>query len=499
MKKTLALIVAFALLVCLVPMTVSALPNSFTINKLSGGTFTEKDLIGDIPTVMIFGQLDDEQSCMYTNYVVDSYVGDFSGTDKIHVILADITGANRDEVKKYAECYDCETFMTVCYGGACYDLLWAMVRQYGSGSSGVTTPYTVIFDKNGNSVGTTCGAAYTTQLSMLASVDSSINPYASCNLTFTGKQRYKDAHGVFELVNKERAKAGLPALTEDNNLSDFAMKRAAECAVTFSHNRPNGESCFSALLSREYRINCGENIAYSFSGSSSTPEEIMGKWMNSEGHRANILGENFISVGIGCFEINGYVYWTQFFSGWTFNKVLTEYPVAKNATYKVETNMGILRLLADTKGNTGYLQVGKSAQFDLCHYNTITGGKVPLDPGAYGVSTSSNCVTVNGNTVTAKSAGNAIIEYYITKTDSTEKAAGVSVKLRVGKEEKPTRNIGDIDGDGKVNVQDSLILKRIIVGNAAVNKYREYGDVNGDGKVNASDSLLLRKIIVGKI
>ena len=54
----------------------------------------------------------------------------------------------------------------------------------------------------------------------------------------------------------------------------------------------------------------GENIAYG----QSTPQQVMNAWMNSSGHRANILNENFTTIGVGYTVINGTAYWAQLFT-----------------------------------------------------------------------------------------------------------------------------------------------------------------------------------------
>ncbi|MCI8702949.1 MAG: CAP domain-containing protein [Anaerotignum sp.] len=114
---------------------------------------------------------------------------------------------------------------------------------------------------------------------------------------------------VTELVNVERAKAGLPALTLDAAASQAAQVRAAEIRTSFSHTRPSGKNCFTALAEAgvNYRA-AGENIA----SGQKTPEEVVTAWMNSEGHRKNILSPNFTGIGVGYLEGN---YWTQFFIG----------------------------------------------------------------------------------------------------------------------------------------------------------------------------------------
>lgn len=119
------------------------------------------------------------------------------------------------------------------------------------------------------------------------------------------------AEQVVKLVNEERAKAGLQPLEIQQNVTDAANVRAREIKTSFSHTRPNGQSAFSAL--KEQGVNyrgAGENIAWG----QRTPEEVMEGWMNSEGHRANILNAKFTKIGVGHYrDENGRNYWTQMF------------------------------------------------------------------------------------------------------------------------------------------------------------------------------------------
>lgn len=119
------------------------------------------------------------------------------------------------------------------------------------------------------------------------------------------------ANEVLQLVNNERANHGLPALSGDSKLTSAANKRAVEIVSNFSHTRPNGTSCFTVF--DEFGINSqtgGENIAYG----QRTPSEVVTGWMNSEGHRANILSSKFGKLGVGVYEQNGVIYWTQLFT-----------------------------------------------------------------------------------------------------------------------------------------------------------------------------------------
>jgi uncharacterized protein YkwD len=119
------------------------------------------------------------------------------------------------------------------------------------------------------------------------------------------------ASEVLRLVNIERAKSGLSAFTTNQTLGSAANKRAKEIEVSFSHTRPSGAS-FSTVL-KEYGISfmaAGENIAYG----QKTPQEVVTGWMNSPGHRANILNAKFNKIGIGVYQKDGVYYWTQLFT-----------------------------------------------------------------------------------------------------------------------------------------------------------------------------------------
>ncbi len=117
---------------------------------------------------------------------------------------------------------------------------------------------------------------------------------------------------VLRLINAERAKYGLAALSMDAGATDAAHIRAKEIVKSFSHTRPDGSSCFTAAkeVGLTYRT-AGENIAYGYA----TPQQVVNGWMNSEGHRRNILSPSFTKIGIGCYRSGGTLYWSQFFIG----------------------------------------------------------------------------------------------------------------------------------------------------------------------------------------
>lgn len=130
----------------------------------------------------------------------------------------------------------------------------------------------------------------------------------------TGDSLEAMRQGVLELVNAARAQNGKSPLTLRDDLTDVAQLRADEIVQSFSHTRPNGSSCFTAI--KEAGISggdMGENIA----AGQSSPASVMDSWMNSEGHRANILSDKYSSIGIGYVKSSsGYGhYWVQMFMG----------------------------------------------------------------------------------------------------------------------------------------------------------------------------------------
>ena len=118
---------------------------------------------------------------------------------------------------------------------------------------------------------------------------------------------------VIRLTNKEREKAGLEPLVEDSTAMEYAQIRAEELAVSYSHTRPNNQSSSVGGL---YFIENGAK-------GSATPEAVVNSWMNSDVHKATLLGDYSDygnRFGVGCYQAeNGKLYWSQEFVGWDAN------------------------------------------------------------------------------------------------------------------------------------------------------------------------------------
>ncbi len=168
-------------------------------------------------------------------------------------------------------------------------------------------------------------------------------------VTVSGTNNYAEAYAVLDIVNEERAAQGLSALTMDKELLEAAMLRAAEISLLFSHTRPSNTTCFT-VSSLAY----GENIAAGYTDST----DVMTGWMNSEGHKANILTSGYTTIGVGCFYHNGILYWVQLFGIGTATKVSqpSNAAVSTSVSFSRKLFSDALSLYTDAS----YVSVGES-------------------------------------------------------------------------------------------------------------------------------------------
>ncbi|HEX2144827.1 MAG TPA: CAP domain-containing protein [Glycomyces sp.] len=123
---------------------------------------------------------------------------------------------------------------------------------------------------------------------------------------------YADTEAAVEdLVNRARGDAGCGDLARDANLDDAARLHAEDMAANdyFSHTSQDGRSPSDRAADQGYQGGVGENIAAGYPDA----ESVMDGWMNSEGHRANILNCGYAVIGIGIADRDGTLYWVQNF------------------------------------------------------------------------------------------------------------------------------------------------------------------------------------------
>ena len=121
------------------------------------------------------------------------------------------------------------------------------------------------------------------------------------------------AKSIFNQLNETRAANGLPALKYSADLQAAADTRAMESVQNFSHMRPNGTGCETAVTV-DYMVT-GENLIQ-VTSEFATAAIMMDTWMNSPTHRNNILLSSFTDVAIGVYVVNGITYVSTVFVGY---------------------------------------------------------------------------------------------------------------------------------------------------------------------------------------
>jgi uncharacterized protein YkwD len=182
---------------------------------------------------------------------------------------------------------------------------------------------------------------------------------------------------VLELTNIERRKLSLSPLTFNTQLLNAAANHSQNMAVQdfFSHTGKDGSSLASRISATGYQFSAAaENIA----AGSSTPEQVVSSWMNSSGHRANILNPNLKEIGIGYYfladdtgSVNFNHYWTQVF-GTSLDGSVNPAP-APTPTPTLNTLVSIISPIPNATGDGSPTQAPK---------NTASGGNYFLSDSA---------------------------------------------------------------------------------------------------------------------
>lgn len=215
----------------------------------------------------------------------------------------------------------------VCKNRGDMSLYSSCCQAAGVGGS-FAAPLIAYVNTQGDIVKATTG--YTTTTSIQSNIEAmglKIDIEASYQiLNVTGTVDYAAAYQALDLLNKDRASAGLSALTMDPGLLEAAMQRAAEISLYFDHERPNGENCYS-LESKMY----AENIALGYRSAAEAEKD----WMNSADNKSNILSDSVGSVGIGVFCTNGNYFWVQCFG--RVGGVNATQPANATRTFSIQT------------------------------------------------------------------------------------------------------------------------------------------------------------------
>ncbi|KUO66334.1 MAG: hypothetical protein APF84_18070 [Gracilibacter sp. BRH_c7a] len=138
--------------------------------------------------------------------------------------------------------------------------------------------------------------------------------YPGQNITIPNIDSIKELETeVIRLVNIERSKRGLQTLQQDWELSRVARYKSQDMIDKgyFAHTSPTYGSPFKMIESFGIKFSAAaENIAQG----QKTPQEVLNSWMNSPGHRNNILSQSFYQIGVGAAkDSKGNITWTQMF------------------------------------------------------------------------------------------------------------------------------------------------------------------------------------------
>ncbi|MGN0475470.1 MAG: leucine-rich repeat protein [Acutalibacteraceae bacterium] len=371
---------------------------------------------------------------------------------------------------------------------------------------------------------TTTTAATTTITTKAATTTTTVSSNSGQNsratVNISVNNYYSEAYEVLKLVNEERSKVGLSKLTMDASLLDTAMLRASETAIYFSHTRPNGESCFTAFPSNSYAF--GENIAVGQTDAS----DVMNSWMNSSGHKANILGESFKTIGIGCVKYGYKLYWVQCFgTGLSSDASVNAYKDGVS-TPTIEISSDIITFKMDDMNlNT--------CQSRSAHIYVNNGWvNVDIDPSNFIITSSNSSVaSVNSNgVVSARYAGNVTLTARLISNNSINITSEVTVtgsapvrlpvnvtvvgrtnndNCKVVIAESPDNVLEGKVLDGEIEIPavegksytiifydygcTMYVINNFVLGTDKLPETIEIyaGDINGDNIINAKDSAIL--------
>lgn len=299
---------------------------AYSFVSIDGKRITNTTNAGKV-TLIIYVHMNSshgETGTLIRNLVATEWIGN----PNLSVVVVDFMDNTVDSIRQFVQPYaDGNTDIAFCTdeGGSFFSFLNAA----GLADSSFSLPLSFLVDAGGTLQsclkGETAELAFRT---LLSGYVEGIDPAPMATLSVTGENVYSEAFKIVDLINAQRKGNGLPAVKMDKGLLDAAMLRAAECAVYYSHTRPNGTQCFTVLPSDGG--SSGENIA----AGQQNAEYVMESWMNSPGHRANILNESFSSVGVGAFLHDGIYTWVQLFSSNPASAA--EKPADATKTAKVE-------------------------------------------------------------------------------------------------------------------------------------------------------------------
>lgn len=293
--------------VCLLSLPVQAAQTpAYSFTSIDGETVSSSTNAGKV-TLIVYMHMSSAHEESGT-LIRELAAADWIGNPGLCVIVVDFMGGTADTIRQFVTPYiGGNTDITFCADQG--DNFFQLTSAAGLSGYSFSLPLSFVVGQDGEIKAHMMGDTSETSFrNLLHTYVEGIDPAPTTTLSIPGEEVYSQAFEVLRLINIQRRDNNLPALKMDAVLLDAAMLRAAECTVYYSHTRPNGTQCFTAVPSGGGSL--GENIAVG----QQSAEDVMEDWMDSQGHRANILNENFSSVGVGVFLHGGIYTWVQMFS-----------------------------------------------------------------------------------------------------------------------------------------------------------------------------------------
>ena len=367
MKKIIAALLVLCLVLSFLPMTVFAgngatMEKAGAVDTVNGNDFTVYDEYGKesgfsytVPqngaAVLIFFS----SECAYSQNLFSMLNDcDWLSSPNISVTAVEVRSRTMHDLITFRSNYIPDKGKYINFRYSKNDLMWAYYSEISPYLS-LTWPLVLVISENGGTRTIEYGEDHMTSVAKLYNsiaavcgsfADSTENPYETVSLNVEGIHNYADANKVLELVNKERAAEGLSPLILDTALTEAAMQRAAECAVRYDHDRPTDESCFTILDGILPDGSAAENIAYGYGSA----EAVMQGWMDSSGHRSNILRSNMTHIGVGMAQVNGVNFWVQLFHDNAPDKTSANYTQKQPQVFRRNVDISAKKLVYPKTG-----------------------------------------------------------------------------------------------------------------------------------------------------
>lgn len=229
-------------------------------------------------------------------------------------------------------------------------------------------------------------------------------------LRVTGNVLYSEGYKVLDLVNQERKKQGLSQLVMDKDLLEAAVQRAAETSFRWSHTRPDGENFNTVKSTTSWGYLSAENIA----AGQANAGAAVNSWMNSSGHKANILSSDYAATGIAAFKHNGKIYWVQVFGSGSAKSVSK--PSDASYAGSIMLRSSEYAPTFSVSGADGIASLGGTAQLGVTAYNGAGTCVIDGDCVDWDVSDSSIATVSASGLVTGKAAGKVSVSAKLDKS-----------------------------------------------------------------------------------